>query len=476
MGVRVRFAPSPTGHLHVGGARTALVNWLFARKMGGTFILRVEDTDAERSTPEMTRGILDGLAWLGLDWDEGPHYQSERAGLYRENALKLLASGRAYRCFCSREALEARKNASPQPEAWKYDRRCRGLGRQESDRLIDSGETPVIRFAVPDGSLSWIDAVKGPIEIQGSELEDFVLIRADGTPTYHLSVVSDDLDMGITHVIRGEDHISNTPKQIALYRGLGKEPPVFGHLPLILGADRKKLSKRHGVASVLAYRDEGILDLALFNVLAQLGANLGEEGCLPAETIRERFGLSVLKTSASVFDVEKLRWMNGQAMGFVRPSRLSDLLAPFLDKLWRGNPPVPVPSNEAILAMRTRAHTLPELAESLLPFLTEDFPLDAEGLAKRASDPAVLDGVERLSARFAEVPGSEWLPAPLERVLRSHAEREGIKAGELIHPVRLFLLGTTQSPGIFDVLHAMGKANTLARLSRGLAVARKRLK
>jgi glutamyl-tRNA synthetase len=442
--------------------------------MGGTFILRVEDTDQERSTPEMTQGILDGLTWLGLDWDEGPFLQSERQTLYRQNALKLLASGRAYRCFCSREALEKRKNESPQPEAWKYDGHCRNLSRGDSDRLIDSGETPVIRFAVPDVSLGWKDLVKGSIEIHGRELEDFVLVRADGSPTYHLSVVTDDLAMGITHVIRGEDHISNTPKQIALARSLGADLPEFGHLPLILGPDRKKLSKRHGVTSVMVYQHEGILSLALFNILAHLGANLGEEGCLPEEVIQERFKLSNLKTSASVFDVEKLRWMNGQAMSHIRPSRLSDLMAPFLAKLWRENPPVPVPSSEAVLVMSSRAHTLPELAESLIPFLTLDYQLDPVGMEKRASDPKILDGVERLTECLREIPPSEWLPEPLEKVLREHADAEGLKAGALIHPVRLFLTGKTQSPGIFDVLHAMGREGTLVRLERGLGVARRK--
>ncbi len=466
MDVRVRFAPSPTGYLHVGGARTALINWLFARRNGGTFILRVEDTDEARSTPEMTQVILDGLSWLGISWDEGPFFQSERQAIYRANARKLLEGGHAYRCFCSKEELERRRQATGKPGEWKYDRLCRGLSREESERRADAGEPFVVRCAVPDGDLAWDDAVKGHISFDGSEVEDFVLLRSDGTPTYHLSVVSDDVDMNLSHVIRGEDHISNTPKQIALYRGLGCEPPVFGHLPLILGTDRKKLSKRHGVTSVTAYRDEGVLPLALFNFLAQLGLNLGDEPYLTMSGVLTRFDLSAVKKSASVFDPAQLTFINAKVLGDTPPCELAPVLKPFLEAVWPG---APEPPEAAVEVLKTRAHDLKELAEWVVPFLREDFPYDEKGLQKALKDPAALPAVASLVPKLEAVADGDWNPAVLEEVIRAHAEAEGVKAGTLIHPCRMFLLGRPQSPGIFDVLTAMGKPGTLARLRRGLA-------
>jgi glutamyl-tRNA synthetase len=465
MTVRVRFAPSPTGYLHVGGARTALINWLYARKHQGVFILRVEDTDEARSTPEMTQAILDGLSWLGMDWDEGPFYQSERQAIYRAKAKKLMDSGHAYRCFCTREALEERRNAGGKPAEWKYDRLCRTLSREESERRAGGGEPYVVRCAVPDEALGWNDVVKGPIEFAAAEVEDFVLLRSDGSPTYHLSVVSDDVEMGMTHVIRGEDHISNTPKQVALYRGLGLEPPVFGHLPLILGEDRRKLSKRHGTVSVMSYKDEGILPLALFNFLAQLGANLGEEPVLTMSQVIERFDLAALKKSASVFDRERLAFINAKVIGETPPCELSILVRPFLTTLLPG---APEPTEAAVSVMATRAKDMGELARMLVPFLTEDFAYDEKGRQKATKDPAALPALEALLPKLQALGGDDWTPASLEEVIRDHAEARGVKAGALIHPCRLFLLGRTESPGIFDVLWAMGKEKTLARLRRGL--------
>ena len=466
MPVRVRFAPSPTGYLHVGGARTALINWLYARRHGGAFILRIEDTDEARSTPEMTQAILDGLSWLGIAWDEGPFFQSGRQALYRENAQKLLASGHAYRCFCSKEALDARRNASGKPAEWKYDRLCRAIPREDSDRRACAGEPFVVRCDVPEGKLAWDDVVKGRIEFDSSEVEDFVLLRSDGTPTYHLSVVSDDVAMGMTHVIRGEDHISNTPKQIALYAGLGEEPPVFGHLPLILGMDKKKLSKRHGTVSVLSYRDEGVLPLALFNFLAQLGANLGEEPFLPVPEIIRRFDFSALKNSASVFDRERLAFINAKVMGEAPPGELAALVQPFLEPLAPG---ATKPLEAAVRVCATRAKDLRELAAMLVPYVTTEFPYDEKGAAKARKDPAALDALETLLPKLEALADGEWNPARIEELLRGHAEASGVKAGALIHPCRLFLTGRTESPGIFDVLAAMGKAGTLVRLRRGIA-------
>jgi glutamyl-tRNA synthetase len=465
MAVRVRFAPSPTGYLHVGGARTALVNWLYARKCGGAFILRIEDTDEARSTPEMTEGILQGLRWLGMDWDEGPFYQSQRQDLYRETAGKLLASDHAYRCFCTKEALDARRNAAGKPDAWKYDRLCHGISPGESGRRASAGEPFVVRCRIGEEPLEWDDIVKGPIRFEAREVEDFVLLRSDATPTYHLSVVSDDAAMGMTHVIRGEDHISNTPKQVALYRGLGLEPPAFGHLPLILGTDKKKLSKRHGVTSVLAYRDEGILPLALFNFLAQLGADLGEEPFLTLSGIIGRFDFHALKKSASVFDRDRLAFINAKVIGETPACELATVLRPFLEALLPGAPP---PPEAAVRVMGTRAKDLKELATGLVPFLTGEFPYDIKGLERVKKDPAAPPALEALLPKLEALGEAEWEPAKLEEVLRAHAEASGVKAGALIHPVRLFLTGRSESPGIFDVLFAMGKEKTLARLRRGL--------
>jgi len=473
MSVRVRFAPSPTGYLHVGGARTALINWLYARKHGGVFILRIEDTDEARSTPEMTQAILDGLSWLGITWDEGPFFQSDRQALYTENARKLLASGHAYRCFCSKEALEERRNAGGKPGEWRYDQLCRSIPPEESHCRAAAGEPHVVRCAVPEGKLGWNDVVKGPIEFDSSEVEDFVLLRSDGTPTYHMSVVSDDVDMGMTHVIRGEDHISNTPKQVALYKGLGIEPPVFGHLPLILGMDKRKLSKRHGTVSVMTYEEEGILPLALFNFLAQLGANLGEEPVLTMTEIMHRFDFSALKNSASVFDRERLAFINAKVIGETPACELKMLVRPFLDAVLPCGPSTAEcpcePTEAAVSVVGSRAKDMRELAAMLVPFVSEDFPYDEKGLEKVRKDPKALEALTSLVTRLETLSGEGWTSAKLEEVLRAHAEACGVKAGALIHPCRLFLTGRTESPGIFDVLWAMGQAGTVARLRRGLA-------
>ena len=466
MAIKVRFAPSPTGYLHVGGARTALVNWLLARKSKGTFILRIEDTDEARSTPEMTQGILEGMKWLGIEWNEGPFYQSRRQDLYCANALKLIRSGLAYRCFCSKEELEKRRQASGKPDEWKYDRRCRALPEADSNWRASQGVPFVVRCAIPDSPLEWEDIVKGPISFRPGEVDDFVLLRSDGTPTYHLSVVSDDADMGITHVIRGEDHISNTPKQVALYEGLGLPAPTFGHLPLILGMDKKKLSKRHGVTSVLAYRDEGILPLALFNFLAQLGANLGDEPFLPVDSIVERFELSSLKKSASVFDRAQLAFINAKVIGETPVEELVALVRPFLKALMPDADAVP---EAAVAVMKTRAKDLRELAEGLVPFLTKDFSYDPKGLEKAKRDGAALAALAALCPVIEGLTGPEWRQEAIEAALRKHAEESGVKAGALIHPCRLFLTGRTESPGIFDVIWAMGKEGALERIRKGLA-------
>ncbi len=472
MSVRVRFAPSPTGYLHVGGARTALINWLFARKHGGVFILRVEDTDEARSTPEMTRAILDGLRWLGMNWDEGPFFQSERKAVYSAKARTILEAGGAYRCFCTKEDLEDRRAALAKPEEWRYDRLCLGLHAEQSRRRAETGVPFVVRCRIPDEPLEWDDLVKGPIRFEPAELEDFVLMRSDGTPTYHLSVVSDDVDMGVTHVVRGEDHISNTPKQIALYKALGVAPPIFGHLPLILGPDKKKLSKRHGGTSVISYRDEGVLPLALFNFLAQLGAYLGEEPYLTMEQILNRFDLGSLKKAASVFDRDKLAFVNYKLILDTPASELRGLLMPFLRVQLAGKE-IAEPSEAAINVMKTRAKNLKDLAAMLIPFVTEDYLISPEGIQQHARDLVSLTALESLLVPLENLAESEWTPIRIEEVLRAQAQASGVKAGALIHLCRLFLTGTTASPGIFEVLAAMGKTGTLQRLRRGLQEVRR---
>src|SRR5437667_4188582 len=332
--VRVRFAPSPTGYLHVGGARTALYNWLFARHQGGVFILRIEDTDVDRSRPELVTAILDSLEWLGLKWDEGPYRQSERLDRYREMAAELERRGHAYPCFCAPEELQAKRaRAEAERRAWKYDGTCRNLSQAEQARRRAEGRPAALRFRVPEsGETAFDDEVFGRVVLQNSQIEDFVLLRSDGNPTYHLGVVSDDLDLRITHVIRGADHLWNTPKQVLMYRALAAPPPVFAHLPLILGPDRQRLSKRHGATAVGAYREQGVLPEALRNFLALLGwtpppqSDGQQREVLPLEEMVRTFRLEAVSKSNAVFDVEKLAWMNSEYLRHLPSERLLPLV------------------------------------------------------------------------------------------------------------------------------------------------------
>ncbi len=323
---RVRFAPSPTGYLHVGGARTALFNWLYARHTGGTHVLRIEDTDRERSTEEHTKVILDGLRWLGVTWDEGPFFQGAYAAQHQADAERLLAEGKAYRCFCTREELDSqRARAEAAGGGFRYDRRCRNLAPAEIERRARAGAPSTIRFIVDDAEIAWDDAVHGRISFQGRDLDDFVILRSDNSAIYNLAVVSDDIAMRITHVIRGDDHISNTPKQIALYRALGKEPPVFAHVPMILGPDGKKLSKRHGATAVGDYQEQGILPAAMRNFLALLGWSPGgDREILPEEEMVQLFSLEGIQKKPAVFDTTKLEWMNGQYLSTLPVEELEE--------------------------------------------------------------------------------------------------------------------------------------------------------
>ncbi|HEU4463693.1 MAG TPA: glutamate--tRNA ligase, partial [Gemmatimonadota bacterium] len=332
--VRVRFAPSPTGFLHVGGARTALFNWLWARHTGGTLVLRIEDTDAQRSTPEMIQGILEGLEWLGIDCDEGPFYQSERGARHREAAGRLVETGDAYPCFCTVEMLAAEREAAiARKESYVYSGRCRALDPAEVARRRAAGESSTIRFAVPPGETTWEDVVHGHTSFDNRTIGDFIILRSDGAPIYNLAVTVDDLDMRITHVVRGDDHISNTPKQILLYHALGVEPPVFGHVPLILGPDKSKLSKRHGAVAVTAYREQGFLAAAFVNFLALLGWSPGDdrEVMTRAELI-EAFTLDRITGKSAVFDVEKLEWLNGQHLSRLTGVEVARIAGPWFER------------------------------------------------------------------------------------------------------------------------------------------------
>jgi glutamyl-tRNA synthetase len=464
---RVRFAPSPTGYLHVGGARTALFNWLFARHFGGTLVLRIEDTDLERSTPEMVEGILQGLQWLGIHWNEGPYYQTQRMDLYRAAATTLLQSGAAYYCFCNKEALEQRRaSAAAEGRSPRYDGTCRKIDASEALRRKNAGEPAALRFAIPEGgSTSFEDAVFGKVEFSNSELEDFVLLRSDGNPTYHLSVVADDVDLRITHIIRGADHISNTPKQVLLYRALGAALPVFAHVPLILGSDKTRLSKRHGATSVLAYREEGIVPEAFRNFLALLGWTPpeGSPDVLSDEQLIQLFGLDAISKSNAVFDRDKLDWFNTE---YIRAYPAERLL-PLIEEEWKRAGLMPgVADREWLLKtidlLKPRARSLKDFAGSFRAFFTDEFWADPLAVDKFLKDATVRQMVMELGQRYAALP--EFTEQETERVLREFAVEKGVKAGALINGARVALTGQGVAPSLFLVMCALGKNRTVSRL------------
>ena len=464
---RVRFAPSPTGYLHVGGARTALFNWLFARHYGGTLILRIEDTDLERSTAEMVEGILQGMRWLGLDWDEGPYHQTQRMEIYRENAAKLVASGHAYYCFCTKEELDQRRAAaSAEGRPPRYEGICRKISREEGAKRRSAGEAAAVRFAVPEsGSTFFDDAVFGRVEFSNSELEDFVLLRSDGGPTYHLSVVTDDVDMRITHVIRGADHISNTPKQVLLYQALGARLPVFAHVPLILGPDKTRLSKRHGATSVTAYRDQGIVPEAFRNFLALLGwtpADSSQEVMADKELIAA-FSLENISHSNAVFDLDKLAWFNTE---YIRAYPAEKLL-PLVRREWEVAGVKPDSNDENKLKslidlLKPRARNLKDFADAFRGYFTDDYQNDPAATEKFLKDPAVRTLLEELGGRYAKE--TEFTEVSTEKVLRDFAAEKNMKAGALINGSRVALTGQAVAPSLFAVMVALGKEKTVARL------------
>lgn len=481
--IRVRFAPSPTGYLHVGGARTALFNWLFARRHGGVFILRIEDTDRERSSEEMTRAILEGMEWLGLTWDEGPYHQADGFERHRRDALRLLETGHAYRCFCTPEELaEKRARAEGAKEAYRYDRTCLlRVSPEEAERRAAAGQPFTVRFKVPEGVTAWDDAVHGRLEFNNADIEDFIILRSDGTPVYNMAVVSDDAEMRITHVIRGDDHISNTPKQIMLYRALGYREPIFAHVPMILGPDGKRLSKRHGATAIGEYRSQGILPWAMVNFLALLGWSPDDDReVMSVEELIERFSLEGINKKSAIFDVRKLEWLNGQHLSLAPAERLEPIISEELVRNGIASADVLRERREWYLGLidllKVRARGVGDIVRQAVPYFVERIEYDAEAVQKYWKDPVeVRAHLAALRDRFATV--DSWDESTLEAALRGLADELGVAAGKLIHPLRVSVTGMAVSPGIFEVLVAMGPELTLRRLDAALdalgALARK---
>ncbi len=464
---RLRFAPSPTGYLHVGGARTALFNWLYARHHGGTLILRIEDTDLERSTPEMVEGILVGLRWLGIDWDEGPFFQTDRMELYRAAAGHLINSGHAYYCFCAKEQLEQQR-AQGVAEGRVPRDVCRNLARDEATQRIEAGEGAAIRFSVPQGgSTTFEDAVFGRVEFANSEIEDFVLLRSDGVPTYHLSVVVDDIDMRMTHILRGADHLSNTPKQVMLYQALGHPLPVFAHVPLILGPDKTRLSKRHGATSVIAYKEEGIVPEAFRNFLALLGWTPPDSSqeILHDRELIDLFDLNGIQKSNAIFDRSKLDWFNTE---YIRAAPAA-LLLPLIEEEWKKVDLIPFQTSQEAMAstvdlVRPRARNLKDFATLFRGYFSDDFSADPAAVQKFLKDEAVREMLVELASRYEQA--TDFSEASTEQVLRDFATEKNVKAGALINGARVALTGQGVAPSLFAVMANLGQERTVARLKR----------
>ena len=457
--MRLRFAPSPTGLLHVGGARTAIFNLLHARRHGGTMILRIEDTDVERSRQHHAEQIVTSLQWLGVEWDEGPLYQSDRLQRYRERAEELVERGAAYRCYCTVEELETeRVAAEASGKAYRYSGKCRRAAPHD-------GMPHVVRFAVTAGAIDFHDMIRGDVHFEADLLDDFVILRSDGHPTYHLSVVVDDIDMQITHVARGDDHLSNTPKHILLFRAFNADPPLFAHVPLILGSDRKRLSKRTGATSAEEYRDLGILPQTLFNFLTLLGWSPGgDRELFTKEEATAVFDLSDVNKAPAVFDPEKLLWMNGQYLMRLTPEEIYPHLVPFLRE------PRPVYELLALIELyQKRARTLREMAEQMEFYFAADDAIeyDADAMKKHLRGGALDDALREMRDVLATV--EPFDVATTEQAVRALAERVGLGAGKLIHPLRLALTGKGVSPPVFDVAVVLGRDRTLHRVDRLVA-------
>jgi glutamyl-tRNA synthetase len=461
--IRTRFAPSPTGYLHLGGARTALYSWAFARRHGGTFVLRIEDTDRERSTEDSVKAILDGMNWLGLDWDEGPIFQMDRLSRYREVAEQLIRDGKAYYCYSSKEELdqmrESQRAAGAKP---RYDGRWRPENAAAAGLKIPKEVTPVIRFRNPDsGAVTFNDLVKGDITVSNAELDDFVLMRGDGVPTYNFGVVVDDLDMSITHVIRGDDHVNNTPRQINVMMALGASLPLFAHVPMILGADGERLSKRHGAVSVMQYKEDGFLPPAMLNYLARLGWSHGNEEFFTPGQFVEWFDLAHVSRSPAQFNPEKLAWLNQQHLRAAPDAELASAVLPLLVKAGydtnRG-----VHLEEAVSLFKDRAGTLIELAESAAMFFSE--PAASQDLLSKHVTEELKPLLRALADRLEGT--DPWTPDNVLTQIKEMLKTSGLKMPRLAIPVRVCVFGSEQTPDLAKVLALLGKSTVVARLRR----------
>lgn len=460
--VKTRFAPSPTGFLHIGGARTALFNWLFARHHKGSFVLRIEDTDLERSTQESVDAILDGMQWLGLDWDEGPCYQSQRSEIYYEHIDKMLNQGKAYRCYCTPGELdEKRAKAMAEGKKPKYDGKCRELAVQEKSKPF------TIRFKAPQSGRTIVDdMIKGRVSFENSELDDVIIARSDGSPTYNFVVVVDDATMGITHILRGDDHLNNTPRQILLYQSLGYNPPIFGHVPLILGQDKKRLSKRHGATSVMAYKEMGYLPEALVNYLARLGWSHGDQEIFSISELIDYFDSDHIGKSAGIFDENKLLWLNAHYIKESADDILAKKVLPILED--RGCKVSAGPSLSAVVkVVKERAKTLLEIADMSELFYGEDITFDE----KAANKFLTLEAAEMLEDVMSGISAIEdFNEESIADFFKNFTESKGLKLGKVAQPVRVAITGGTVSPGIFEVIHLLGKDQTVKRIKNALAL------
>jgi glutamyl-tRNA synthetase len=464
--IRVRFAPSPTGALHIGGVRTALFNWLFARHHGGKFILRIEDTDRTRSTDDSIRIILDGMKWLELDLDEGPFRQTERMDIYKDHVERLLKAGKAYHCYCTPEELEARrKEAMAAGRPPKYDRKCRSL------TAPIPGRTPSVRFLSSDEGQTVVrDLIRGAVTFENQQLDDLIIQRSDGFPTYNFAVVVDDVTMKISHVVRGDDHLNNTPRQIQLYQALGYEPPEFAHLPMILGADKTKLSKRHGATAVTEYIDLGYLPEALVNYLARLGWSHGDQEIFSREELIKNFTFENVGKAPSVFNPEKLLWLNHHYIQQADPGRLAGLTLDLLKKdgvIVAGKEPDPEWMNRLVKILTERSHTLVEMKTAAIPFVSDTITMDEKARTKHLT-PDVAPLLTELAVRLKTI--EPFMHVEIEKVFNALVAEKGLKLGKLAQPVRVALTGGTVSPGIFEVLEVMGKEKTIKRIEAAIGM------
>ena len=463
--VRTRFAPSPTGYLHIGGARTALFNYLYARHCGGKFVLRIEDTDRQRSTPEAIDAILRSMEWLQLEWDEGPFYQTERMDLYQERLHTLLSAGDAYPCVCTPETLDAKRQAAmAEKRKPMYDGTCRPVEREAMP--LPEGIPFTIRFRSPESGATVVDdKVKGRVEFDNTELDDLILARSDGNPTYNFCVVCDDIDMGITHIVRGDDHLSNTPRQIQLYRALGSESPVFAHVPLILGEDKKRLSKRHGATSVMAYRDMGYFPEALNNYLVRLGWSHGDQEIFDDRELVEKFDIDAVGKSSAVFNPEKLLWLNAHYLKSRPLPQLAEEVIPCLSAKGYTGPWDRAWLEKMVDTLRERAKSLVELVDMAHYFLAEAVDIDDKAGRKHLV-PEAKNLLQDVSVKLGNL--ADFNEAGIEQVFGDVIAERGIKLGKVAQPVRVALTGSTVSPGIYEVIDVLGRDVTLARLEAGV--------